>query len=148
MANTLAFIFSWQIFCAKCGAKDLRADNDIILCDGACERAFHQFCLEPPLLKQDSMSKLVSSILLVLIFCLLSSLFLFLFLSVPFFSSNYFPPGLQFLLMMRAGFALDVIVRLTALTCLMTLKELIFLFWISGRSTTSSQSLHFSLVTI
>ncbi|GFS42128.1 homeodomain-like protein with RING/FYVE/PHD-type zinc finger domain-containing protein [Actinidia rufa] len=53
VANTLAFIFSWQIFCAKCGAKDLRADNDIILCDGACERAFHQFCLEPPLLKQD-----------------------------------------------------------------------------------------------
>ncbi|XP_057465895.1 LOW QUALITY PROTEIN: pathogenesis-related homeodomain protein [Actinidia eriantha] len=46
-------IDSEDIFCAKCGAKDLRADNDIILCDGACVRAFHQFCLEPPLLKQD-----------------------------------------------------------------------------------------------
>ncbi|PSS29295.1 Pathogenesis-related homeodomain protein [Actinidia chinensis var. chinensis] len=46
-------IDSEDIFCAKCGTKDLRADNDIILCDGACERAFHQFCLEPPLLKQD-----------------------------------------------------------------------------------------------
>lgn len=43
-----------QIFCAKCGSKDLTLDNDIILCDGACERGFHQFCLEPPLLKTDS----------------------------------------------------------------------------------------------
>lgn len=29
-------------------------DNDIILCDGACDRGFHQFCLEPPLLSEDS----------------------------------------------------------------------------------------------
>ncbi|XP_052195711.1 homeobox protein HOX1A isoform X2 [Diospyros lotus] len=46
-------IDSEDIFCAKCGSKDLPADNDIILCDGACERGFHQFCLEPPLLKED-----------------------------------------------------------------------------------------------
>uniref|UniRef100_A0A5B7AA23 Homeobox protein HAT3.1 n=1 Tax=Davidia involucrata TaxID=16924 RepID=A0A5B7AA23_DAVIN len=46
-------IDSEDIFCAKCGSKDLLADNDIILCDGACERGFHQFCLEPPLLKED-----------------------------------------------------------------------------------------------
>ncbi|OIS97315.1 PREDICTED: pathogenesis-related homeodomain protein [Nicotiana attenuata] len=46
-------IDSEDIFCAKCGAKDLPADNDIILCDGACERGFHQLCLEPPLLKED-----------------------------------------------------------------------------------------------
>ncbi|XAR72949.1 hypothetical protein NMG60_11019765 [Bertholletia excelsa] len=46
-------INSEDIFCAKCGSKDLPADNDIILCDGACERGFHQFCLEPPLLKED-----------------------------------------------------------------------------------------------
>ncbi|KAL7206407.1 hypothetical protein ACSBR2_019179 [Camellia fascicularis] len=46
-------IDSEDIFCAKCGSKDLGADNDIILCDGACERGFHQFCLEPPLLKED-----------------------------------------------------------------------------------------------
>ncbi|KAL6964076.1 hypothetical protein U1Q18_035131 [Sarracenia purpurea var. burkii] len=45
-------IDSEDIFCAKCGSKDLAADNDIILCDGACERGFHQFCLEPPLLKE------------------------------------------------------------------------------------------------
>ncbi|KAL6525948.1 hypothetical protein OROHE_015472 [Orobanche hederae] len=46
-------IDSDDIFCAKCGSKDLTVDNDIILCDGACERGFHQFCLEPPLLKED-----------------------------------------------------------------------------------------------
>ncbi|XP_057788187.1 pathogenesis-related homeodomain protein [Salvia miltiorrhiza] len=46
-------IDSEDIFCAKCGSKDLTLDNDIILCDGACERGFHQFCLEPPLLKTD-----------------------------------------------------------------------------------------------
>ncbi|KAH6793559.1 hypothetical protein C2S52_004036 [Perilla frutescens var. hirtella] len=46
-------IDSEDIFCAKCGSKDLTLDNDIILCDGACERGFHQFCLEPPLLKKD-----------------------------------------------------------------------------------------------
>ncbi|XP_011088187.1 pathogenesis-related homeodomain protein isoform X1 [Sesamum indicum] len=46
-------IDSEDIFCAKCGSKDLPLDNDIILCDGACERGFHQFCLEPPLLKED-----------------------------------------------------------------------------------------------
>ncbi|CAH9125761.1 unnamed protein product [Cuscuta epithymum] len=46
-------IDSEDIFCAKCGSKDLQADNDIILCDGACVRGFHQMCLEPPLLKAD-----------------------------------------------------------------------------------------------
>ena len=24
-------------------------DNDIILCDGACRRAYHERCLDPPL---------------------------------------------------------------------------------------------------
>ncbi|XP_047341411.1 pathogenesis-related homeodomain protein isoform X1 [Impatiens glandulifera] len=46
-------IDSEDIFCAKCGSKDLLLNNDIILCDGACERAFHQMCLDPPLLKED-----------------------------------------------------------------------------------------------
>ncbi|KAK1418243.1 hypothetical protein QVD17_27386 [Tagetes erecta] len=45
-------IDSEDIFCAKCGQKDVRLDNDIILCDGACDRGFHQFCLDPPLLKE------------------------------------------------------------------------------------------------
>ncbi|GMJ00558.1 hypothetical protein HRI_003725000 [Hibiscus trionum] len=46
-------IDSEDIFCAKCGSKDLSPDNDIILCDGACDRGFHQYCLQPPLLKED-----------------------------------------------------------------------------------------------
>ncbi|KAL1831638.1 hypothetical protein ACET3Z_001289 [Daucus carota] len=45
-------IDSEDIFCAKCGSKDVTLSNDIILCDGACERGFHQFCLDPPLLKE------------------------------------------------------------------------------------------------
>lgn len=40
-----------DIFCAKCRSKDFSGDNDIILCDGSCERGFHQLCLKPPLLK-------------------------------------------------------------------------------------------------
>ncbi|XP_010556006.1 PREDICTED: homeobox protein HAT3.1 [Tarenaya hassleriana] len=46
-------IDSEDIFCAKCGSKDLSRANDIILCDGVCDRGFHQFCLEPPLRKED-----------------------------------------------------------------------------------------------
>ncbi|XP_050388303.1 pathogenesis-related homeodomain protein [Argentina anserina] len=45
-------IESEDIFCAKCGSKDIYAENDIILCDGACDRGFHQHCLEPPLLSE------------------------------------------------------------------------------------------------
>ncbi|XP_076948519.1 homeobox protein HOX1A-like [Bidens hawaiensis] len=45
-------IDSEDIFCAKCGQTDVWLDNDIILCDGACERGFHQYCLDPPLLKE------------------------------------------------------------------------------------------------
>ncbi|KAK1431267.1 hypothetical protein QVD17_14608 [Tagetes erecta] len=45
-------IDSEDIFCAKCGQTEVRLDNDIILCDGTCERGFHQFCLDPPLLKE------------------------------------------------------------------------------------------------
>ncbi|CAL1379690.1 unnamed protein product [Linum trigynum] len=38
-----------HIFCAKCKSNDVVPDNDIILCDGTCNCAFHQMCLEPPL---------------------------------------------------------------------------------------------------
>ncbi|WVZ99268.1 hypothetical protein U9M48_044596, partial [Paspalum notatum var. saurae] len=38
-----------DIFCATCGSKDVTLGNDIILCDGACDRGFHQNCLNPPL---------------------------------------------------------------------------------------------------
>ncbi|KAJ8763583.1 hypothetical protein K2173_002466 [Erythroxylum novogranatense] len=46
-------ISSEDIFCARCGSKDLTMDNDIVLCDGICDRGFHQLCLTPPLLKED-----------------------------------------------------------------------------------------------
>lgn len=46
-------IDSENIFCCKCGSKEVSTDNDIILCDGICERGFHQNCLNPPLLSED-----------------------------------------------------------------------------------------------
>lgn len=42
-------VFHEHIFCAKCKMTDALPDNDIILCDGACNRGFHQKCLDPPL---------------------------------------------------------------------------------------------------
>ncbi|KAI9392335.1 hypothetical protein POPTR_006G075500v4 [Populus trichocarpa] len=38
-----------HIFCAKCKLNEVSPDNDIVLCDGTCNCAFHQKCLEPPL---------------------------------------------------------------------------------------------------
>lgn len=38
-----------HIFCAKCGRNDATDDNDIVLCDGPCNRAYHCTCLVPPL---------------------------------------------------------------------------------------------------
>uniref|UniRef100_A0A0D9VFK7 Homeobox domain-containing protein n=1 Tax=Leersia perrieri TaxID=77586 RepID=A0A0D9VFK7_9ORYZ len=46
-------ISSEDIFCALCGSKDVTLKNDIILCDGICDRGFHQYCLNPPLLAED-----------------------------------------------------------------------------------------------
>ncbi|KAL6845576.1 hypothetical protein ACP4OV_025071 [Aristida adscensionis] len=46
-------IYSEDIFCAICGSKDVTLHNDIILCDGACDRGFHQNCLNPPLPTED-----------------------------------------------------------------------------------------------
>ncbi|CAJ1977370.1 unnamed protein product [Sphenostylis stenocarpa] len=46
-------IDSEDIFCAKCHSKELSCNNDIILCDGVCDRGFHQLCLDPPLLTAD-----------------------------------------------------------------------------------------------
>ncbi|KAF3784126.1 Pathogenesis-related homeodomain protein [Nymphaea thermarum] len=42
-------VFHEHIFCAKCKLRDAFPDNDIILCDGTCNCAFHQKCLDPPL---------------------------------------------------------------------------------------------------
>ncbi|KAG8067990.1 hypothetical protein GUJ93_ZPchr0005g15185 [Zizania palustris] len=41
-----------DIFCGTCGTGDVTLNNDIILCDGSCDRAFHQNCLNPPLLTE------------------------------------------------------------------------------------------------
>ncbi|KAL6560172.1 hypothetical protein OROHE_006410 [Orobanche hederae] len=38
-----------HIVCAKCKLREAFPDDDIILCDGTCNRAFHQKCLDPPL---------------------------------------------------------------------------------------------------
>lgn len=37
-----------HIFCSKCGGNESTDDNDIILCDGHCDRAYHVRCLVPP----------------------------------------------------------------------------------------------------
>ncbi|KAF7806675.1 Pathogenesis-related homeodomain protein [Senna tora] len=42
-------VYHEHIFCAKCKLREAFQDNDIILCDGTCNRAFHQKCLDPPL---------------------------------------------------------------------------------------------------
>lgn len=46
-------IFHEEIFCAKCKSQETFTDNDIILCDGACDRGFHQDCVDPPLATAD-----------------------------------------------------------------------------------------------
>nr|VDC72137.1 unnamed protein product [Brassica rapa] len=51
--NSHGEISSEDIFCSKCGSKDVRIDNDIVLCDGFCDRGFHQYCVQPPLRKED-----------------------------------------------------------------------------------------------
>ncbi|KAL2921127.1 Pathogenesis-related homeodomain protein [Bienertia sinuspersici] len=38
-----------HIFCKKCKTNEVSEDNDIILCDGTCNCAFHQKCIDPPL---------------------------------------------------------------------------------------------------
>ncbi|XP_038701168.1 pathogenesis-related homeodomain protein isoform X2 [Tripterygium wilfordii] len=38
-----------HIFCAICKLREAFPDNDIVLCDGTCNCAFHQKCLDPPL---------------------------------------------------------------------------------------------------
>lgn len=42
-----------HIICAKCKLQDAFPDNDIILCDGTCNCAYHQKCLDPPLLTEN-----------------------------------------------------------------------------------------------
>ncbi|KAL3825618.1 hypothetical protein ACJIZ3_021647 [Penstemon smallii] len=42
-----------HIICAKCKIREAFPNNDIILCDGTCNCAFHQKCLDPPLLTEN-----------------------------------------------------------------------------------------------
>lgn len=42
-----------HIHCAKCKLREAFPDNDIILCDGTCNCAFHQMCIDPPLLTEN-----------------------------------------------------------------------------------------------
>ncbi|CAM0954547.1 unnamed protein product [Alopecurus aequalis] len=42
-----------DIVCSICNTQEVTLNNDIILCDGACDRGFHQNCLNPPLLTKD-----------------------------------------------------------------------------------------------
>jgi hypothetical protein len=42
-----------HIFCAKCRRGSSSDDNDLVLCDGPCNRAFHECCLNPRLVAAD-----------------------------------------------------------------------------------------------
>ena len=41
------------MFCAACHEHESTDDNDIVLCDGDCRRAYHLNCLNPPLRLED-----------------------------------------------------------------------------------------------
>ena len=42
-----------DVFCAACRVHESTDDNDIVLCDGDCRRAYHLKCLTPPLRLED-----------------------------------------------------------------------------------------------
>ena len=42
-----------DIHCAGCGGGEANDDDDILLCDGFCDRAFHQSCVQPPVAVED-----------------------------------------------------------------------------------------------
>ena len=42
-----------DIHCAGCGGGEANDDDDILLCDGFCDRAFHQSCVQPPVAAED-----------------------------------------------------------------------------------------------
>ena len=42
-----------DVFCCACGDGESTDDNDILLCDGFCDRGFHQRCCVPPVRTED-----------------------------------------------------------------------------------------------
>lgn len=42
-----------DVFCSACGHAEATDENDILLCDGFCERAYHQRCVVPPVATED-----------------------------------------------------------------------------------------------
>lgn len=40
-------------YCCLCESKEVSTDNDILLCDGPCQRAYHQMCVSPPVKSSD-----------------------------------------------------------------------------------------------
>ena len=44
-----------HIICSKCQGQECDDDNDIILCDGPCDRAYHFKCLDPPITDPSSL---------------------------------------------------------------------------------------------
>ena len=42
-----------DIFCSKCAMADDREEDDILLCDGFCDRAYHQSCVVPVVKTED-----------------------------------------------------------------------------------------------
>ena len=42
-----------DIQCCACNATNCSDSNDILLCDGPCQRAYHQNCLSPPVAPED-----------------------------------------------------------------------------------------------
>ena len=42
-----------DVVCATCRDGDADDDNDILICDGYCDRAFHQHCVVPKVRTED-----------------------------------------------------------------------------------------------
>ena len=42
-----------DVFCGACREHESTDDNDIVLCDGDCRRAYHLGCLNPPITLDD-----------------------------------------------------------------------------------------------
>lgn len=53
VADELGECDAADIFCSKCTLADDREDDDILLCDGFCDRAYHQSCVNPPVKDED-----------------------------------------------------------------------------------------------